>query len=97
MYIFQAFVIHWSEALETEVSPYNIDVLLLTPSYICTGMTAFSDEMSRPSLTVPSPTDYATSSLKIAIPTHMLDLTSPYTFSNEFSGAPRVFSDLRMV
>ena len=39
----------------------------------------------------------ATSSLEIAIFAHMLDLTLPQTFSNEFSGTPRVFSDLRMV
>ena len=40
---------------------------------------------------------YATKSLEITIPAHMLNLGRDQTFSNEFSGAPRVFSDLRMV
>ena len=40
---------------------------------------------------------YATSSLEIAIFAHMLDLGAAHTFSNGFSGTPRVFSDLRMV
>ena len=57
-------MIYWSEALSTEVSAFNIDVMLLTPSYICTGMTAFSDKLSRPSLTVPSAADYAASSIQ---------------------------------
>ena len=39
----------------------------------------------------------ATKSLETTIPAHMLDLTLTYTFSNEFSGTPRVSSDLRMV
>ena len=40
---------------------------------------------------------YATKSLEIAIFAHMQNLEPDQTFSNEFSGAPRVFSDLRMV
>ena len=40
---------------------------------------------------------YATKSLEITIFAHMLNLGLAQTFSNEFSGTPRVFSDLRMV
>ena len=51
----QAFIIYWSQALETELSHYNIDVLTLTPSYLSTAMTAFSEDLNRPKLMVPSP------------------------------------------
>ena len=40
---------------------------------------------------------YATKSLEIAIFAHMPNLGATQTFSNGFSGTPRVFSDLHMV
>ena len=39
----------------------------------------------------------ATNSLEIAIFAHMLDFEPACIFSNEFSGAPRVFQKLHMV
>lgn len=50
----KVFVEWFSKTLEVEYKSYNIEVQTLTPSYISTKLTSFSDLLQKPSLAFPS-------------------------------------------
>ena len=49
----KVYVDYLSRAVEYETRGSGVDVLTLTPMYICTRMTAYSNLINRPSLFVP--------------------------------------------
>ena len=49
---------------QIEYESSGITIQTLCPSYICTSMTAFSDNLSQPSFFVPSPDCFAASAIR---------------------------------
>jgi len=58
----KAYIQYWSKALATELSPHNIDVLLLEPSYVVTPLTM--KYCLTPSLRTPSAKTYVSHAIK---------------------------------
>ncbi|XP_054156031.1 inactive hydroxysteroid dehydrogenase-like protein 1 [Oppia nitens] len=59
----KVFVEWFSKTLEIEYKSYNIDVQTLTPSYIATKMTEFSDLLQKPSIMFPSAETFAANAI----------------------------------
>ena len=60
----KAYMDFFSRGLQIEYESRGITVQTLCPSYICTSMTAFSDNLSQPSFFVPSPDSFAASAIR---------------------------------
>ncbi|XP_078699620.1 inactive hydroxysteroid dehydrogenase-like protein 1 [Branchiostoma floridae x Branchiostoma belcheri] len=59
----KAYVAHFSQALQYEYKDAGITVQCLTPYYVATNMTAYSDIIHNPSVVIPSATGYARAAL----------------------------------
>jgi len=57
------FVEYFSQTLEYEYKSYNIDVQTLTPSYIATKMTKWSNVLQKPNFITPDPATFAKSAI----------------------------------
>lgn len=57
------FVEYFSETLQYEYKSHNIDVQTLTPSYIATKMTKWSNLLQRPGIITPCPKSFAKSAI----------------------------------
>ena len=60
----KAYLDFFSRGLQVEYSGKGLTIQTLSPSYICTTMTSFSEKMTRPSFFVPSPQAFAQSSIR---------------------------------
>ena len=60
----KAYMDFFSRGLQIEYESSGITIQTLCPSYICTSMTAFSDNLSQPSFFVPSPDCFAASAIR---------------------------------
>ena len=60
----KAYVDFFSRGLRYEYEPKGIVIQTICPSYVCTEMTSFSENLSRPSLFVPSPEAFVRSAIK---------------------------------
>jgi short-subunit dehydrogenase len=54
---------YFSRTLQYEYRPFNIEVQVLTPSYIATKMTKWSETLQNPSFVFPDPKTFVNSAL----------------------------------
>lgn len=59
----QKYVEYFSRTLQVEYKPFNIEVQVLTPSYIATKMTKWSNTLQNPSFIFPDPKTFVASAL----------------------------------